>query len=194
MALKTMDLSLEDYDDLLALYNDRLRRDGLTVRQDDDLSTQSMCGCPSFRVLHLKDQIYHDVACEWMNKPMAPRMNKRNYDRWSTFLKTKQKLRIGGIFPMKGTKFRAPELLPVAQMAQNDVNNNASILSNYHLELFISDGECRADVVMKNYIKIITNQDFRRYIVGILGEYELLRTRFAYHLLLRPFEFIVYVQ
>lgn len=55
-------------------------------------------------------------------------------------------------------------------MAQEDINKNKSILSNYHLELFASDGECRADVVMKNYIKIITNRDFRKYIVGILGE------------------------
>ena len=55
-------------------------------------------------------------------------------------------------------------------MAQNDINRNASLLPNYQLELFASDGECRADVVMKNYIKIITNKDFRKYIVGILGE------------------------
>ena len=59
-------------------------------------------------------------------------------------------------------------------MAQNDINRNQSILSNYQLELFASDGECRADVVMKNYIKIITNKDFRKYIVGILGESVLL--------------------
>jgi len=37
---------------------------------------------------------------------------QKNWERWSGFLQTKQKLRIGGIFPMRGNKFRAPELLP----------------------------------------------------------------------------------
>ena len=72
---------------------------------------------------------------------------------------------------MTGPKFRAPELLPVALMAQDDINKNASLLTNYQLELFATDGQCMPDVVMKNYIKIITNKDFRKYIVGILGTY-----------------------
>ena len=87
---------------------------------------------------------------------------------------------------MKGNKFRAPELLPVALMAQNDVNRNTSILPNYHLELFVTDGECRADVVMKNYIKIITNKDFRKYIVGILGEFMRSRLSIVIFIALAP--------
>ncbi len=56
-------------------------------------------------------------------------------------------------------------------MATNDINANSSILPNYHLELYATDGECRADVVMKNYIKLITNKDINKQIIGILGKY-----------------------
>ncbi len=57
--------------------------------------------------------LLRDVACTWMNRPSGMGGGtERNYDRWSRFLRTKQKLRIGGIFPMRGNKFRAPELLP----------------------------------------------------------------------------------
>ena len=35
-----------------------------------------------------------------------------NYQRWYNPGKKKQKLTIGGIFPITGDKFNAPELLP----------------------------------------------------------------------------------
>ncbi len=87
--------------------------------------------------------LLRDVACTWMNRPWAGQLGgvggvgvgvgvgvggegahdvgERNYDRWSRFLRTKQKLRIGGIFPMRGNKFRAPELLPGEELARTNV-------------------------------------------------------------------------
>ena len=57
----------------------------------------------------------------------------------------------------------------VAQLAKSDVNTNGSILSNYELHLNALDGQCTADVVMKRFIEIITNWDYKS-VVGILGK------------------------
>ena len=78
----------------------------------------------------------------------------------------------GGIFPISGLKFSAPELGPEAIMAVEDINNNPNILPGHKLLLDIQDGQCRADVVMKKFIDFIKSRDptrFRRT-VGILGE------------------------
>ena len=62
-------------------------------------------------------------------------------------------------------------LLPVAQMAVEDVNNDPDVLSNYKLVLSINDGKCEADVVMKKFIDIIKTKDNTRFrsTVGMLG-------------------------
>ena len=78
----------------------------------------------------------------------------------------------GGIFPISGSKFTAPELGPVAIMAVADINKNPNILAGHKLMLDIQDGQCEADIVMKKFIDFIKNKDpsrFRRT-VGILGE------------------------
>ena len=77
----------------------------------------------------------------------------------------------GGIFPINGTKFKAPELGPVAIMAVNDINNDPRILPRHRLVLDIQDGQCEADVVMKKFIDFIKNKDPSRFrsTVGILG-------------------------
>ena len=78
----------------------------------------------------------------------------------------------GGIFPIDGTKFKAPELGPVDIMAVNDINNNPHILPRHRLVLDIQDGQCEADVVMKKFIDFIKNKDPSRFrsTVGILGK------------------------
>jgi hypothetical protein len=53
-------------------------------------------------------------------------------------------------------------------MAKADINANSSILSNYDLHINAMDGKCTADVVMKRFIEIITNYDYKS-VVGILG-------------------------
>ncbi len=57
----------------------------------------------------------------------------------------------------------------VAQMAKADVNANLNILSNYDLLINAFDGQCTADIVMKRFIEIITNHDYKS-VVGILGK------------------------
>ena len=72
------------------------------------------------------------------------------------------------LFDIKNTKSNYT-LLSVAQLAKFDVNMNGSILSNYELHLNALDGQCTADVVMKRFIEIITNWDYKS-VVGILGK------------------------
>lgn len=70
-----------------------------------------------------------------------------------------------------GTKFKAPELGPVALMAVKHINLNPNILPKHELGLEIQDGQCEADVVMKKFIDFIKNKDPSRFrsTVGILG-------------------------
>ena len=80
----------------------------------------------------------------------------------------------GGIFPISGIKFSAPELGPVAIMAVEHINNNPDILPGYRLLLDIQDGKCKADIVMKRFIDFVKTRDRDRFrkTVGILGENE----------------------
>merc|ERR1719244_515962 len=86
-------------------------------------------------------------------------------------LQGKPELYIGGIFPITGNKYRAPELVTVAQMAVEDVNHNSNILNSHELVLDINDGQCEADVVMKRFIDIIKTNDASKFrsTVGMLG-------------------------
>ena len=59
----------------------------------------------------------------------------------------------------------------VLTMAVDDINQNGTILPNHRIEPVISDGKCKADVVMKNVIDIITNDEFKKSFIGILGKY-----------------------
>lgn len=63
-------------------------------------------------------------------------------------------------------------LYPVLLMALKDVNTNDSVLANYELEPVIVDGQCKADMVMKGFIDIITNDDYKKSFIGILGKFQ----------------------
>ena len=56
-----------------------------------------------------------------------------------------------------------------AQMAVDAINRNATILRDYDLKLFVSDGQCTADMVMKSLIDYLRFKHFNR-MVGILGK------------------------
>ena len=56
-----------------------------------------------------------------------------------------------------------------AMMATEAVNRNSSILKDYDLQLYASDGQCRADMVMKTFIDYIRLPTFPN-MVGILGK------------------------
>ena len=81
--------SYQDYDKLLQLYNEEIEKhSSLTTRQ---------------------------IACKWL-KHRVPDKSKKNgtnswYNTWHGHIKKKKKkLYIGGIFPISGTKYVAPEL------------------------------------------------------------------------------------
>ncbi len=73
----------------------------------------------------------------------------------------------------------------MALLAKQHVNANDTILSNYELDLHISDGQCTASVVMKRFIEIITNRDYKSF-VGILGEFKAPWQYIRPHALLSP--------
>jgi len=122
---------------------------------------------------------YDEIACTWLN---LEKTNVRKDGRRTTKtiyrqkidnlpLQGKPELYIGGIFPITGNKYKAPELAKVAQMAVADVNLNPSILNSHKLVMSINDGMCEADVVMKRFIDIIKTKDTSRFrsTVGMLG-------------------------
>lgn len=57
----------------------------------------------------------------------------------------------------------------VLTMALADINSNSKVLSNYQLEPVVVDGQCTPDMVMKGYIDIITNEEYKKSFIGILG-------------------------
>ena len=61
-----------------------------------------------------KDNAVREAACAWLKQEFNTVGNKsiHNYQRWYRLGQEKQKLLIGGIFPLNGEKFKAPELLP----------------------------------------------------------------------------------
>merc|ERR1719308_397635 len=111
----------------------------------------------------VEEDNYDEIACAWLNKERmvstkeGRMIKKTRYQQMveNLPLQGKPELYIGGIFPITGNKYKAPELAKVAQMAVEDVNADNEILSNYKLVLSIGDGKCEADVVMKKFIDII---------------------------------------
>ncbi len=62
-------------------------------------------------------------------------------------------------------------ILLAVMLALDHVNKNGSVLANYDLELgVVVDGQCKADIVMKGFIDIITHEDYKKSFVGILGK------------------------
>merc|ERR1712098_881240 len=70
---------------------------------------------------------YETAACEWLKTEDG---EKTIYDKkmLNFPFQDKPELYIGGIFPITGNKYKAPELAKVAQMAVEDVNADENIL------------------------------------------------------------------
>ena len=60
--------------------------------------------------------------------------------------------------------------ITVLTMALSDINSNNTILPNHKLIPVVRDGECKADMVMKRFIDIIMNEEFKKSFIGILGK------------------------
>jgi hypothetical protein len=71
------------------------------------LYTAKLFNCGS---IPLEKQSLEDVACDWLNKD--DKWGRKNFERWTDIGVIKRTLIIGGIFPLQGTKYTAPELIP----------------------------------------------------------------------------------
>ena len=93
-ALKKMEFSARNYREMLDLYN---KEAAAAVGKSTSLD---------------ESKILRSVACRWLNSKPRSSSVAHNYERWTSFGGIKQKLTIGGIFPMTGTNYKAPELIP----------------------------------------------------------------------------------
>ncbi|XP_058451840.1 uncharacterized protein LOC131430699 [Malaya genurostris] len=103
---------------------------------------------------------YNQIACEWMKG------NELKWHEWKPKGETKEDIYIGGIFPLSGLGKAYLGIMPAAVMAQQAVNLNNTILPNHRLIILKSDGQCRADTVMKTFINYYIRQE---RMVGVLG-------------------------
>ncbi|XP_054282459.1 gamma-aminobutyric acid type B receptor subunit 1-like isoform X2 [Macrosteles quadrilineatus] len=107
------------------------------------------------------------AACGWLNANHEEQyVWLGNDDEYST-------LYIGGIFPMNpirgvGAYYDVESIVLAAQLAQIAVNQNNSILRDYRLQLWVDDGRCEADYVLRSFIDHIKRNHYSK-MVGILG-------------------------
>ncbi|XP_052896326.1 uncharacterized protein LOC128303424 [Anopheles moucheti] len=102
---------------------------------------------------------YDQIACDWMlTQPSV-------WARWKPKA-SREEVLVGGIFPLSGMGLTYLGIAPAALMAQEDINQNGTILANYRLTVQQNDGQCRADTVMKSFISYYMRQ---RRMIGILG-------------------------
>ncbi|XP_046676612.1 receptor-type guanylate cyclase gcy-4-like [Homalodisca vitripennis] len=103
------------------------------------------------------------VACDWLKNNPETRRYWNNHEE--------NVLYIGGIFPVhpvRSVAYDASSIIIAAQLAQEAVNNNKSVLRDYRLELKAHDGRCEADAVLKAFIDLILRQQYKS-LIGILG-------------------------
>ncbi|XP_031356046.1 receptor-type guanylate cyclase gcy-22-like [Photinus pyralis] len=105
----------------------------------------------------------YDIACEWMLQ------RKPSWTQWIPVSdREKSYLYIGGIFPLTGSSYMGKGILQGALMAREAINQNSAILRDYTLQLLASDGQCKADKVMKAFIDYIVDNYYSN-LVGVLG-------------------------
>ncbi|XP_050076628.1 uncharacterized protein LOC126563884 [Anopheles maculipalpis] len=129
--------------DLYDKYEDQI----LQAREDPDTDQLGMT------------RFYDQIACDWMlNQPAV----------WRTFKPRTplEEVYVGGIFPLSGMGPSYLGIAPAALMAQRDINQNTTILTNYRLTVQQNDGQCRADTVMKSFISYYAQQT---KMIGVLG-------------------------
>ncbi|KAJ8951813.1 hypothetical protein NQ318_019786 [Aromia moschata] len=101
-----------------------------------------------------------DIACEWMNE------NKNVW--WRLRESTKTPIYIGGIFPVDASSYNGKGIIKASIMATMAINNNATILPDYRLNLLAFNGKCKADYVMKSFIDFLV-EGYYPNMVGVLG-------------------------
>ncbi|XP_021702675.1 uncharacterized protein LOC5572795 [Aedes aegypti] len=109
---------------------------------------------------HAVARYYNQIACEWL------KTNEPAWHKWKPKGEEKEEIYIGGIFPLSGLGRAYLGIMPAAIMAQQAINSNVTILPNHKLIILKSDGQCRADKVMKNFINYYIMQE---RMIGVLG-------------------------
>lgn len=124
---------------------------------------------------------FNEIACAWMKD------KKNESEEWQKQIKTTV-ISIGGIFPINvpGNIYSGNAVVDVflkfsliifsvyiligiadaAEMAVAAVNKNPKILTNYNLQLIKMDGQCRTDVVLNAFIRMLT---ISSTVLGVLG-------------------------
>lgn len=104
-----------------------------------------------------------DIACEWM------KLREQSWRRWIPYSnREKYSIYIGGIFPITGSSYVGTGILQGALMARDAINANQSLLRDYDLSLLVSNGQCKADMVMKGFIDYIV-ENYYNNLIGVLG-------------------------
>lgn len=109
-----------------------------------------------------KNKSFEEIACSWLQ------WNESWWKPW-TQVEKKAVLYIGGIFPITGSSYNGKCILKSAKMATDAVNRNTSLLNDYDLQLFVNDGKCQAETVMKAFIDYIVENYNNNIVVGVLG-------------------------
>ncbi|XP_055645042.1 uncharacterized protein LOC129780610 isoform X2 [Toxorhynchites rutilus septentrionalis] len=109
---------------------------------------------------HAVSKHYNQIACEWL------KANELTWREWKPKGEEKEDIYIGGIFPLSGLGKPYLGIMPAAVMAQQAINLNETILPNHRLIILKSDGQCRADTVMKTFINYYIRQE---RMIGVLG-------------------------
>lgn len=109
-----------------------------------------------------KSRSLEEIACSWL---------QRNESWWKPWTQAEKKaiLYIGGIFPISGSSYNGKCIVKSAKMATDAVNNNTSLLKDYDLQLYVNDGKCQAETVMKTFIDYIVENSNNKIVVGVLG-------------------------
>ncbi|KAG7188679.1 hypothetical protein KM043_008301 [Ampulex compressa] len=110
-----------------------------------------------------KNTTEDEIACDWLKDNL-------NYtlSAWMPNNAYKNRLYVGGIFPMTGTSYTAKSIVIAAKMAKEVINVNNTLLRDYNLTLLASDGQCKSDMVMKSFVDYIVH-DYYEKLVGVLG-------------------------
>ncbi|XP_046868491.1 uncharacterized protein LOC124461123 [Drosophila willistoni] len=109
------------------------------------------------KIKRTKEDLYNEVACNWLIK------HKDVYRNW--IINDFVTLYVGGIFPLNVTSQRYKNIEKAAQMAITAINNNLTILPGYKLGIWINDGACKSDMVLKEFIHYYNQPN----VLGVLG-------------------------
>ncbi|XP_068150223.1 uncharacterized protein [Drosophila tropicalis] len=109
------------------------------------------------KIKRTKEDLYNEVACKWLMK------HEDVYQNW--IINDSVTLYIGGIFPLNVSSRRYKNIEKAAQMAITAINNNRTILPGYNLGIWINDGACKSDLVLKEFIHYYNQPN----VLGVLG-------------------------